>query len=364
MVGAGMILREPNLFLYPFSLKKKARLPFPFDQKNIFFSGYARVALFQGLKILDIKNGDNILVPDYICGAVLSALHYLGIKARYYTLNKDLNPNWENVAQGIDSGTKAMLIVNYFGFPNELDKARDFCQQYGIYLIEDNAHGYLSFNDSTPLGAYGDVSIFSFRKTLPLSNGAALLVNNSGLKTSILTDIKYRKKNFELLRFVAKSFIDVLRSALSIRDCRKLDKDLREIAEGREKKEEFNLDEYFFSFHTLNSLIVSYIDLAEVSRQRRKAYEGWLEFFLGNPEFNLRLPFPYLKDGVVPYIFPVLTEDRDNFIMEMYKRGIESFPWPTLPEGSNESYFSSRIVCLPLFPGQVIKSWSSKWKKK
>ncbi len=74
-----------------------------------------------------------------------------------------------------------MLAINYFGFPQDLTPFHDFCSRTRAVLIEDNAHGLFG-RDSAGLllGTRGDLGILSMRKSLPLPDGAALLINNPG----------------------------------------------------------------------------------------------------------------------------------------------------------------------------------------
>jgi hypothetical protein len=71
-------------------------------------------------------------------------------------------------------------MVNYFGFPQDPEPFRAWCRQTGATLIEDNAHGLFSRDQQGRLlGTRGDFGLFSLRKTLPLPNGAALVVNRA-----------------------------------------------------------------------------------------------------------------------------------------------------------------------------------------
>ncbi len=56
---------------------------------------------------------------------------------------------------------------------------REFKQNHHISLIEDNAHGLYSKDScGNSLGSLGDIAIFSFTKSLPTTDGGALVVNN------------------------------------------------------------------------------------------------------------------------------------------------------------------------------------------
>ena len=46
---------------------RTGKTPFPLNQKNVIYFGYARTALEYGYHFLGLKSGDEILYPDYIC---------------------------------------------------------------------------------------------------------------------------------------------------------------------------------------------------------------------------------------------------------------------------------------------------------
>jgi len=68
--------KNDNLFML---LKK-------FNIRYYILYGYGRFALLNGLILLDIKRGDNILVPAYICDIALEPLYDLGIKPVFYDI--------------------------------------------------------------------------------------------------------------------------------------------------------------------------------------------------------------------------------------------------------------------------------------
>ncbi len=154
-------------------------LPLLVGVPEVRYFSYARVALAKAFHLAGLGRGDAVLLPAFICRELLAALHSLGATPIYYpvsrTLGLDESPNALPVA-------KAVVVVNYFGFPQGLSPFRDYCRRTGAVLIEDNAHGLFSCDeDKRFLGTRGDLGLFSLRKTIPLPNGAALVLNNSGL---------------------------------------------------------------------------------------------------------------------------------------------------------------------------------------
>ena len=63
--------------------------PFPFDAANLTLWVNARVALWQGLKYLDLKAGDRILAPAYACGFEIDVLLKFGLQLDLSQLIKE-----------------------------------------------------------------------------------------------------------------------------------------------------------------------------------------------------------------------------------------------------------------------------------
>lgn len=346
MVKANNVYRDPVLDKEYFQGENSRSLPFPLKEKNLLLFGYARVALYEGLKILGIKEGDAVLMPNYICNVVAAPMHSLNIKIKFYPVDLNLKPQWDMIEKAIDKNTKALLVVNYFGFPNDLAAARDFCKKHNLYMVEDNAHGFLSADKEKPLGSYGDISIFSFRKILPIPNGAGLLINNK-LLLNRLPKIAYLRKRNRTSRFIVKNLLISLRDALANAGLKEED-----FEEGRIKdiSEEYNLPKYFIKFSRLSKFVINYINFDNIIVQRRNSYDGWLGYFAKEHTSGLKVVFPLLQANCVPFNFPVLVENQGGFIASMCRKGIGCYPWPYLPESSDENYLTPRLVCLPVFP--------------
>ncbi len=140
---------------------------------------FGRSALLAGLRLSDLRAGDAVLVPGYVCQEVLAPIAASGARAVFYDVNEMLEPAsvWRDWP-----AARAVVAVNYFGFPQNLAPFRAWCAHHGAVLIEDNAHGWLGRDeDSAWLGLRGDLGIFSMRKTLRLVDGAALAVVRADL---------------------------------------------------------------------------------------------------------------------------------------------------------------------------------------
>ena len=80
------------------------------------YYAFARQALVEALRLIGTGSGDEVLVPSLICKDVLASIHTLGATPVFFEVDHNLNPI------GLDqiSSSKAIIVVNYFGFAQDL----------------------------------------------------------------------------------------------------------------------------------------------------------------------------------------------------------------------------------------------------
>ena len=142
------------------------------------YFAHARAAFWYGLQKLPIVFGQKILIPDYICDVVLHPLDDLGITAVFYEINDAFLSDWD-ILETLQNQVHAssLLLVHYFGQPQDVSRAQEFCKRHGIFLLEDNAHGHGGTLDGQPLGTFGDLGISSPRKQLLTPSGGVLYMH-------------------------------------------------------------------------------------------------------------------------------------------------------------------------------------------
>lgn len=292
---------------------------------NIVYFGYGRTALECGYKLIGMEPGDEILYPEYICDVTLVPCRKMGITTRFYPVDEKLNPDFVETKKLITQRTKAFLSVNYFGFPQSFEEIRTFCKESNLIFIEDNAHGFLSRTHDILLGSFGDISVFSFRKTLYTFNGAALVINNQELlpqsekdpKTYFERGLLKEKDLIKRLR-VFKWYIERMLG-------RKLFKNKFCIPRHGSTQDEdlpFLIDN--FSLEKINTA-----NPADEIERRRGKYSKWLEF--SKDHDDLSPLFPCLPEGVCPLAAPFLTRNRDKWLKWGDAKGLNVSTWPTLP---------------------------------
>ena len=149
----------------------------------MYFS-HGRTALKFGLKYLDLKPGDSILIPNYICDVVLHPIEEMKIQPYFYDIMDNMEPDWDKLNKTIDKKVKAILIVHYFGHAQNIERIIKFCVQNNLMLIEDNAHGHGGNYNGKLLGTFGDIGFSSLTKIYPINFGGSLFLKNYSHKVN------------------------------------------------------------------------------------------------------------------------------------------------------------------------------------
>lgn len=138
-------------------------------------------ALEMAAILLDIKPGDEIIMPSYTFVSTANAFVIRGgvpvfVDIRADTLNIDENL----IEAAITSKTKAVVCVHYAGVACEMDTILNIANRYGLSVIEDAAQGVMSTYKGRPLGSIGDMGCYSFHETKNVicGEGGAILINN------------------------------------------------------------------------------------------------------------------------------------------------------------------------------------------
>lgn len=119
-------------------------------------------AIHLALLALGVKKGDRVILPTYVCSAVLNAVSYTGATPVIAdTSSKDFNTSCQEVKQKITNKTAALIIPHMNGIPADIQDLLDL----GVPVIEDCAQSIGAKIDGKKTGTLGDIAIFSFYAT-------------------------------------------------------------------------------------------------------------------------------------------------------------------------------------------------------
>ena len=150
----------------------RAKVALPSGEMRWF--AYARYALANFLMERNVTKGI-LYAPSYICAEATTPLKDIGQTVRYYPVGDHLEPDWDWLETNLDAEARALLLVHYFGFPNSVQEALEFSRRHSLFLVEDCAHSFLTRVVGETIGSFGDGGFYSYRKVLPVPNGAGLV---------------------------------------------------------------------------------------------------------------------------------------------------------------------------------------------
>ena len=148
-------------------------------------------ALFLALKSLNLKKKDEVIIPDMTYIATASAVLNNGCKLRLADVDlENASIDQKDLIKKINKRTKAIIVVNLWGYSANYEILKKICKRKKIFLIEDAAQSIGSYNEKgINSGNLGDIACFSFfpgKNLGAYGDGGAVVTNNKKIYKSIL----------------------------------------------------------------------------------------------------------------------------------------------------------------------------------
>lgn len=145
-------------------------------------SGTAAIHL--ALRVLGIKEGDDVLASSFTFIGSINAILYQGANPVFIDSEKEtwnLCPKLLNkYLCECNKKPKALIVTHLYGQCADIEKIADICNLHGVYLIEDAAESLGCTVNGKHTGTFGDFGIYSFNgnKILTTSGGGMLVSQN------------------------------------------------------------------------------------------------------------------------------------------------------------------------------------------
>jgi UDP-4-amino-4,6-dideoxy-N-acetyl-beta-L-altrosamine transaminase len=298
-------------------------------------------ALHLSLVALGIGRGDDVITTPYTFAATGNTIVNAGARPVFVDITLDTyNIDPDKIEERITPETKAIIPVHYAGQSCDMKTILDIAEDHGLFVVEDAAHAIGAEYDGRKIGTFGTTTCFSFyaTKNMTTGEGGAITTEDESLADrlrimrlhGISKDAwnRYSEKGkwyYEIEEAGWKYNMTDIQAALGIHQIHKLDKFIdvrREYAQV-----------YDDSFYDLENVITPFED-------------------------------PCVKH--IYHLYPLLLDgyNRDEFIEEMYKRGIgcsvHFIPLHLHPfyrsmgfkkgDFPNAEWVYEREVSLPLYP--------------
>lgn len=245
-------------------------------------------ALHLALKILEIKEGDEVIVPSLTFIATVNCVRYVNATPVFadITSYEDFSINPDDIEKKITPRTKAIIAMHYGGFACDMDRIMELAKKYDFFVVEDAAHApdseYLpcginmtqnkssynrnnippgeprGINNKTmlnltnnnrdipwgkgkKLGTIGDIGCFSFfsNKNITCAEGGMLATNNDEyakkaqlLRAHGMTSLSYERAKghatkYDVIELGYNYRMDDIRGALALSQFKKLKDDVK-----------------------------------------------------------------------------------------------------------------------------------------
>lgn len=247
-----------------------------------------------------LKPDQEVLVQSLTYIACFQAISGAGAIPIPCEVNPDtLTIDLKDAKKRLTKKTKAIMPVHYASRVGDLNAIYDFANQHNLRVIEDAAHAFGTIYDSKLIGAFGDISCFSFDgiKNITSGEGGAIITNDKGV-------------------------------AQFAKDARLLgvQKDTQKRYAGQ-RSWEFEVKHQGYRYHMSNLFAaigrVQLKRFPEFKKIRQRLAKRYQETLKDTPSIEL---FNDDYDRVVPHIFPikVINGDRDSLREYLIENNIET----------------------------------------
>lgn len=331
--------------------------------RRVVLTHSARTAVALACRTWRIGPGDEALVPAYNCGSEVDVLLKLGLTVRMYRVDRAARVDQDHLRSLCGPRTRLVLVIHYFGWPQDVRDLAAWCRARNIRLLEDCALALFSAGPDGDLGRLGDAAVFSLSKTLPVPDGGILSLPAAA--------------DAELAPLVAPPWRPLLRRTLPLLKARTLHTAeslgvyplarrllARSWLRSRIASNGAPLPDmpasYYFDLRLANcgvsrltaGLIVN-VDSEVVQAARRRNCRQLQQHLADVP--GVRPLFAELPAGVCPLCFPVLVADRPRWLAALHARGVpaigwwagyhQQLPWADFPDAR---HLKDHLIALPV----------------
>ncbi|WP_416678668.1 DegT/DnrJ/EryC1/StrS family aminotransferase [Candidatus Pseudothioglobus sp. Uisw_016] len=258
-------------------------------------------AIKLSLMALDIKEGDEVIVPSHTFIATWLAVSSLG--AVPVAVEPDIDSysiDVSKIERVISEKTKAIIPVHLYGQPADMDKIIKIAKNHDLYIVEDAAQAHGATYKDKKIGSHGDLVAWSFypgKNLGAIGDAGAITTNNKDLaeKVRILGNYGSRKKYINEEKGINSRLDSIQASVLNVK--------------------------------------LKYLDLW--NQQRRSIACAYLEEIHND---QLYLPSKICLADSAWHIFPVRSESRDKIKKKLGNKGIETLIHYPIPPHKQKIY--------------------------
>lgn len=264
-------------------------------------------ALYLILRALDIKAGDEVIIPANTFIATALAVSYAGAKPVFVDIDeKNYNINPAIIERAITKNTKAIIAVHLYGQAADIDEIKGIARKYDLKVIEDAAQAHGAKYKGKKIGGLGDAAAFSFypgKNLGALGDGGAVITNDEKLSNKVRAIANYGSYfKYNHVYKGINSRLDELQAAV-----------LR--------------------------IKLKYLD--KWNEERKKVVEKYMEGIKNN-----KIVMPYIPEYSSPvwHLFVIRTGERNKLQKYLKDNGIETLIHYPIPIHLQEAYSDMNYI--------------------
>lgn len=151
-----------------------------FNLKSVLLTTSCSTALDMSAILLDLKEGDEVILPSYTFVSTANAIVMQNAKPVFVDVDDYLNIDISKVEEKITPKTRAIYPVHYAGCSCDMDKLTELSNNYKLKVVEDAAQAVNAKYKDKYLGSFGCMGTYSFHETknFTCGEGGALILND------------------------------------------------------------------------------------------------------------------------------------------------------------------------------------------
>lgn len=280
-------------------------------------------ALQAALYALDVKRGDEVLIPSFTFVATANAVASNGAKPVFVDILKEnytIDP--DDLEKKITKKTRAIIPVHLYGNVALVDRISEISKKYNLMVIEDSAQSLGSTFKGKQTGTFFDLGCFSMypAKVMTAGEGGFIVTNNKKLRDKLLMIRNHGMVyGYDTKIFGLNLRLPEINAAIASIQIRKLPKFL----------------------------------------ESRKKNAGLLSQLIS--DLKIKIPIPRKYERVNWYLYTINTKKRNNILKKLNQKGIGATTYYTMPVHKTPFYkqktklpitewAASNVLSLPIHP--------------
>ncbi len=314
-------------------------------------------------RVLDLKPGDEVIIPAFTWVSTANSVEFLGVKAVFCDIDpKTFNLDPERIEALVTPNTKAIYPVHLFGLCANMPRIMQIAHEHGLKVMEDCACGLGGRIDGKHCGTFGEAGVLSFhpRKSITTGEGGMIITDYENVATrsaslrdhgAVRTDYDrhHSKGSFLLTEYAELGYnyrMTDFQGALGVAQAGKLERIIQikqQLAiDYRERLQE-----------------IPWLMAPHVPSGYHHGYQAYVTWFKPEESFNA------IRSGDIETI-DRLNDERNKIMYELEEEGIATRQgthavhiqklyrekYNLKPSDFIASYAADRLsVALPFFPG-------------